>query len=152
MNSDSKKLLVIQVAALGYEFLRAQNVTGMNGLMFKPMETVFPAVTCPVQASFRTATLPGSHGMVANGIFSRDLMKPLFWEQSSALIKGSRIWELFRKKGGKVALLFWQQSLGEDVDFLISPAPVHKHHGGMIQLQQTRRSLQETLQGRWLRI
>ena len=133
MNSDSKKLLVIQVAALGYEFLRAQNVTGMNGLMFKPMETVFPAVTCPVQASFRTATLPGSHGMVANGIFSRDLMKPLFWEQSSALIKGSRIWELFRKKGGKVALLFWQQSLGEDVDFLISPAPVHKHHGGMIQ-------------------
>jgi len=133
MSSNGRKLLVVQVAALGYEFLRAQKATGMNGLTFKPMETVFPAVTCPVQASFRTATLPVSHGMVANGIFSRDLMKPLFWEQSSALIKGARIWESFRKKGGKVALLFWQQSLGEDVDFLISPAPVHKHHGGMIQ-------------------
>jgi predicted AlkP superfamily pyrophosphatase or phosphodiesterase len=30
-------------------------------------------------------------------------------------------------------MLFWQQSLGEEVDVLLSPAPVHKHHGGMIQ-------------------
>jgi predicted AlkP superfamily pyrophosphatase or phosphodiesterase len=32
-----------------------------------------------------------------------------------------------------VGVLFWQQSLGESVDVLISPAPIHKHHGGMIQ-------------------
>ncbi len=133
MISNGKKLLVVQVAALGYEFLRAHDATGMNGLTFRPMETVFPAVTCPVQASFRTAELPGRHGMVANGMYCRDLRKALFWEQSSALVKGPRIWKSFREKGGKVAMLFWQQSLGEDVDFLLSPAPVHKHHGGMIQ-------------------
>jgi len=32
-----------------------------------------------------------------------------------------------------VGLLFWQQSLGEDADVILSPAPIHKHHGGMIQ-------------------
>jgi len=133
MNKHGKKLLVIQAAALGYEFLRTREATGMNGLNFKPVETVFPAVTCPVQASFRTAALPGSHGMVANGLFSREFMRPFFWEQSSSLVKGPRIWESFRAKGGKVAMLFWQQSLGEDMDFLVSPAPIHKHHGGMIQ-------------------
>ena len=133
MNSDRKKLLVIQAAALGYEFLCAQKATGMNGLTFKPLETVFPAVTCTVQGSFRTAALPAGHGMIANGIFFNELMKPLFWEQSSRLVKGPRIWESFRKNGGKVAMLFWQQSLGEEVDFLVSPAPIHKHHGGMVQ-------------------
>jgi len=133
MSSTGKKLLVIQAAALGYEFLRSQKSAAMNGLMFKPLETVFPAVTCPVQASFRTAALPDSHGMVANGVFSRDFMRPFFWEQSSSLVKGPRIWESFKNNGGRVAMLFWQQSLGEDVDCLISPAPIHKHHGGMIQ-------------------
>jgi len=29
-------------------------------------------------------------------------------------------------------MLFWQQSLGEEVDLLLSPWPVHRHHGGMI--------------------
>ena len=29
--------------------------------------------------------------------------------------------------------MFWQQSLGEDADLVLSPAPIHKHHGGMIQ-------------------
>jgi len=27
----------------------------------------------------------------------------------------------------------WQQSLGKDSDLVLSPAPIHKHHGGMIQ-------------------
>ena len=30
-------------------------------------------------------------------------------------------------------MLFWQQSLGEDADLVLSPAPIHKHHGGMIE-------------------
>ncbi|MDZ4198818.1 MAG: alkaline phosphatase family protein, partial [Kiritimatiellia bacterium] len=32
-----------------------------------------------------------------------------------------------------VGLMFWQQSLGESVDLVLSPRPIHKHHGGMIQ-------------------
>lgn len=121
-----KKLLVIQVAGLSREIK-------INGMMFHKIQSVFPAVTCTVQASFRTASLPSEHGMIANGLFFRDLKKPLFWEQSSGLVHGKRIWEDFRRRGKKVAILFWQQSLGDDADIILSPAPIHKHHGGMIQ-------------------
>ena len=129
----AKKLLIIDAAALGYELLKAHRALQWSGLEFKPAQSVFPAVTCSVQASFRTATAPSAHGMVANGRYFRGLHKPMFWEQSADLVAGKRIWSDFRAAGGKVAMLFWQQSLGEEADVLLSPAPVHKHHGGMIQ-------------------
>ena len=128
-----KKLVVIQVAGLGYDFLRHFNKTKGTGLKFKSLESAFPAVTCSVQASFRTATVPAEHGMVANGYWSRMLCKPLFWEQSAKLVKGNRIWEGHRKKNGRAGMMFWQQSLGEEIDLVLSPSPIHKHHGGMIQ-------------------
>lgn len=128
-----QKLLIIQVAALGYDFLCRQNKTEeWQGLKFQPVESVFPAVTCTVQASFRTALPPSGHGMIANGIFLPELNNIKFWNQSAGLVSGERIWNQFRAQGNSVGLFFWQQSLGEKVDMLISPAPVHKHGGGMI--------------------
>ncbi len=130
-----KKLLVVQVAALGYDLLSKehdQSVRWMD-MDFMPIQTVMPAVTCTVQASFRTARQPNQHGMIANGLFQRDLAKAMFWEQSAHLVTGQRIWKAVRDARRKVAMLFWQQSIGEDVDIVLSPAPVHKHHGGMIQ-------------------
>lgn len=128
------KLLVIQVAALGHDFLTARNGSDhIAGLTFNPMDSVFPAVTCTAQATFRTAAPPSAHGMVGNGFFSREFGKPTFWEQAGSLVSGPRIWERFRAAGRTVGQLFWQQSLGTDSDVLLSPAPIHKHHGGMIQ-------------------
>ena len=128
------KLLVIQVAALGYDLLQKHNALDrIEGLTFSPMETVFPAVTCTAQAAFRTRSTVSEHGMAGNGFFHKDLMRPMFWEQSCKLVAGDRIWKSFREKGKTVGMLFWQQSLGEDVDILLSPAPIHKHHGGIIQ-------------------
>ena len=120
------KLLVIQAAGLS----RPPNV---DGLEFRSIGSVFPALTCSVQASFRTACPPSNHGMIANGLFARSLRKPMFWEQSAGLVRGDRIWRDFRRAGRKVGLMFWQQSLGEDVDLIVSPAPIHKHHGGMVE-------------------
>ncbi len=100
---------------------------------FASMQTVFPAVTSVFQASFRTGATPGSHGLVANGLFFKDLQKVLFWEQSASLVEGPRIWDQFRSKGGTVGMMFWQQSMGENVDLVVTPAPIHKHSGGMIQ-------------------
>ena len=127
-----KRLLIVQAAALGYDFCRGDD-SGVGGLELHSAQSVFPAVTCSVQASFRTASLPAAHGVVGNGRFWRDLRKVMFWEQSAALVGGERIWADFRRRGGRVGMLFWQQSLGEDADVLLSPAPIHKHHGGMIQ-------------------
>jgi len=129
----ARKLLIVEAAALGYDLLERRGATEIAGLTFQPAETVFPAVTCTVQASFRTAGLPERHGMVSNGLFHRGLGRPMFWEQSSRLVAGERVWSGLRRRGGRVGMLFWQQSLGEDVDVLLSPAPIHKHHGGMIQ-------------------
>jgi predicted AlkP superfamily pyrophosphatase or phosphodiesterase len=129
-----RKLLVVQVAGLGHEFLvRQAGGAEWGELRWRPAESVFPAVTCPVQASVRTAAAPAVHGMVFNGVWSRALRRPMFWEQSSALVDGPRIWDGLRAAGKRLGLLFWQQSLGEDADVLLSPAPIHKHHGGMIQ-------------------
>ncbi len=126
------KLLIVQAAALGWELVRKSAGGELAGLLFAPADSVLPAVTCTAQASFRTARPPADHGMIANGRCFRDLRKVMFWEQSAGLVAGERIWTDLRRRGGRVAMLFWQQSLGEDVDLLLSPAPIHKHHGGMI--------------------
>jgi predicted AlkP superfamily pyrophosphatase or phosphodiesterase len=121
-----KKLLVVDVAAFGWNLVS-------HLPEFRPAEAVWPAITCTAQASFRTGRLAGDHGVVANGLFFKDLRKVLFWEQSAALVEGARIWESFRARGGKVGLMFWQQSMGEAADLVVTPAPIHKHSGGMIQ-------------------
>ena len=130
--STKKKLLVVEVAALGWDLVR-NHKNAVEPWSFRRAQSVFPAVTCVAQASFRTASSPHSHGMVSNGLFFADLRRVLFWEQSAGLIAGRRFWQAARDAGRRVGLLFWQQSLGESVDMLLSPKPVHKHHGGMIQ-------------------
>ncbi|HHT9109725.1 MAG TPA: nucleotide pyrophosphatase/phosphodiesterase family protein [Candidatus Brocadiaceae bacterium] len=128
-----EKILLVQVAALGYNLFTAKNgAKTFDGLEINPIEGLFPALTCPVQATLRTATLPSLHGIIANGFFVKEFLRPFFWEQSSSLIKAERIWKSFRAKGGKVAEMFIQQSLGSENDIVLSPAPIHKHHGGMI--------------------
>lgn len=127
----TKKILVIQVAALGWDFLQ-KNINKLK-LNWQRAETVEPAVTCTVQASFKTATNACNHGMVANGFFFDEMHKPLFWEQNGNLVEGPRVWDNWQADGKKVGIMFWQQSLSSRPDLLISPAPIHKHHGGMIQ-------------------
>ncbi len=133
---EKRKLLVVDVAALGWNL-----VSHLAG--FRPAQAIFPAVTCPVQASFRTALPTGGHGLVANGLFFPDVRKVLFWEQSSRLVEGPRIWEQFRARGKKVGMMFWQQSLGEAVDLVVSPWPVHKHGGGLMQSCHTQPAVLE---------
>ena len=127
------KILLLQIAALGYNFI--QENLGSHKLLdltIKPLEGLFPAVTCPVQATIRTGCPPAQNGIIGNGFFFKEQWKPLFWEQSSRLIQGGRIWDTFRSCGGKVGQMFIQQSLGPESDLVLSPAPIHKHHGGMI--------------------
>lgn len=126
------KLLILDVAALGYDLLNAHGITQLAGLPTRPLTTVAPAVTCTVQATLRTARSPVQHQMPSNGFYDRTLRQSFFWHQSSELVKGPRIWETFREKGGRIGLYFFQQSLGESVDEIISPAPIHPHGGGLI--------------------
>lgn len=124
------KLLIVQVAGLGAEFAKANKIDNIAGMSLRAGQGMFPGLTCSVQAGFRTGLDVAGHGMPGNGYFDRALRRAYFWEQSSSLIAGDRIWESF---AGKTAMLFWQQSLGETAEFVVSPAPIHKHHGGMIE-------------------
>ena len=127
-----RRILVLQIAALGHAFLEQNGVKDIGGAAFRRARSLFPALTCPVQAMFRTGLPPARNAMFFNGFYEHDLQRPFFWEQSCRLVKGERIWQEYRNSGGKCAMLFWQQSLGEEVDYLLSPAPVHTHGGGMI--------------------
>lgn len=128
------KLVVVIAAALGYDlFEKNARSEFWKSLDTRRVTSLFPALTCPVQATLRTALPVSGHGMVASGFFDRRLRKPFFWEQSSRLYSGPRIWEDFRRGGGKVAQICLQQCPGPESDIFLSPAPVHKHHGGMIQ-------------------
>jgi predicted AlkP superfamily pyrophosphatase or phosphodiesterase len=125
---EERKLLVINVAALGWDLVSEDEEFG-----FRPIKSVFSALTCPVQATFRTGSGVREHGLVANGLFFPELCKVLFWEQAASLIHGQRIWNEFQIGGKTVGMMFWQQSLGEEIELVLSPAPIHKHGGGIIE-------------------
>ena len=128
------KLLVVQIAAFGWDLLQEHaDAFASLGISFRPMRPPFPAVTCTAQAVMRTALPPAETGVVCNGRFDRLTRKTDFWNQSARLVRGPRIWDGARRRGSRIGMLFWQQSLGENIELLLSPAPIHKHHGGMIQ-------------------
>ena len=127
--------MVIQVAALGEELYKicVENDT-LCGMPVYPVKPAFPAVTCTAQAALRTGLESAGHGIVANGWFWPAESKVEFWNQSAHLLPERRIWNLFRQHGGSVGTLFFQQSIGDSsVDINLSPAPIHKHSGGIIQ-------------------
>ena len=126
------KRLTVIAAGLGHGLLERNGMLEVAGLRFDAAPSVFPAVTCVAQASLRTGLSPSEHGVVSNGWWSESLRKPLFWEQSARIVKGERVWSARRAAGGTVGLFFMQQSLGEEADVIVSPAPIHEHGGGML--------------------
>ena len=73
------------------------------------LDTVTPAVTCSVQATFMTGTPPHDHGIVGNGWLFRDQMEVLLWRQSNRLVRGEKIWEAGKKRDRNFtcANMFW---------------------------------------------
>ena len=129
-----KRILSLECAGLGIEVLSCcPEFSQLSGFCFSAMDSVFPAVTCTAQATFRTALSPLQHQVVCNGRYDRKTHKVDFWNQSAGLVQGGRIWDRLRQVGGRAGVLFHQQSLGDSSDLVLSPAPVHRHHGGMIQ-------------------
>ena len=136
--STVHKVVVVNIAglswSLGQDKAAAPAISSLPGA--RPLRPTFPAVTCSVQATFTTGTPPARHGIVGNGFFDRDYLRVNFWEQSDRLVQGRKIWETARSKNRDFtcALLFWQNSIGSSADVILTPAPIHKHDGGMIPI------------------
>jgi predicted AlkP superfamily pyrophosphatase or phosphodiesterase len=95
------------------------------------LDTVTPAVTCSVQASFMTGLVPRAHGIVANGWLFRDQMEILLWRQSNRLVGGEKIWEAGKKRDPAFtcANMFWWYNMASSHDFGATPRPIYKADG-----------------------
>lgn len=95
------------------------------------LATVLPAVTCSVQSTFLTGSMPAEHGVVGNGWFFRDLGEVMFWRQPNSLVAGEKIWDVLRRSypDAKVANVCWWYAMGMDVDTIVTPRPVYHADG-----------------------
>lgn len=95
------------------------------------LEPVLPAVTCPVQATMLTGTMPCDHGIVGNGWYDRELAEIHFWKQSSHLVAGEKVWESARRRDPAItcATLFWWYNMYSTADYSVTPRPIYKADG-----------------------
>ena len=96
-----------------------------------PLRTVFPAVTCTVQASWLTGAPPRDHGAVANGWYFRDLAQVWLWRQSNHLVQGEKVYEIARRRDPSFtcAKMFWWWNMYAGVDWSVTPRPEYHADG-----------------------
>ena len=96
-----------------------------------PLKTITPAVTCSVQATFMTGTLPSSHGCVGNGWYFRDLAEVWLWRQPEQLVAGEKIWDAAKKKDSTFtcAKTFWWYNMYSTADYQVTPRPMYPVDG-----------------------
>src|SRR6185503_16229643 len=124
-----KYSVLIDVVGLEQEHLTAGHIPNIARLAEQGeqarLEPVFPAVTCPVQASILTGKYPQEHGIISNGLYDRDSYTVSFWEQASALVKRERAWDIAKRNGLKTGVLFWQNTMYANSDIVVTPRPIH---------------------------
>jgi len=127
------KLLV--VLAVGLRPKDLQHAPVLRGLgqhgFTAPLDTVFPAVTCSVQATLLTGLLPRDHGAVGNGWYFRDLAQVMFWRQQNQLVRGEKLYEAARARfGTRTSKLFWWWNMyAPAVDWSVTPRPEYHANG-----------------------
>jgi predicted AlkP superfamily pyrophosphatase or phosphodiesterase len=99
-----------------------------------PLRTITPAVTCSVQATFATGTMPRDHGVVGNGWYFRDLAQVMFWKQTNQLVAGEKVWETARRRDASVtcAKMFWWFNMYSSADWSVTPRPIYPADGRKI--------------------
>jgi predicted AlkP superfamily pyrophosphatase or phosphodiesterase len=145
-------LLLCVVGLRPKDLARAPALRTLAGRGFvAPLRTVFPAVTCTVQASFLTGLLPRDHGAVGNGWYFRDLAQVWLWRQSNHLVDGEKLYETAKARmaGTTVAKLFWWWNMYAAVDWSVTPRPEY-HADGLKKpgLYSQPAALASDLQGR----
>lgn len=100
----------------------------------RPLATITPAVTCSVQATLLTGSLPREHGIVANGWYQRDLAEVAFWKQSNHLVQAPKIWDTARARNPSfsTAQLFWWYNMYSSADWSVTPRPMYPADGRKI--------------------
>ncbi|MEM7203771.1 MAG: nucleotide pyrophosphatase/phosphodiesterase family protein [Planctomycetota bacterium] len=127
-----KLVVVIVVGLRGKDLELAPNLRALAGDGFAaPLRTVFPAVTCTVQATWLTGAPPRDHGIVANGWYFRDLAQVWLWRQSNRLVQGEKLYEIARQRDPsfRCAKMFWWWNMYADVAYSVTPRPEYHANG-----------------------
>jgi predicted AlkP superfamily pyrophosphatase or phosphodiesterase len=127
-------LVVLDVAGLTPRLLaHMPQLAGLarDGGWQAELSPVLPAVTCSMQATLLTGSLPSEHGIVGNGWYFRGLGEVLLWRQHNALVGGEKIWDEARRRhpGYTVANVCWWYAMGARVDWTVTPRPVYHADG-----------------------
>ncbi|MEZ5963897.1 MAG: alkaline phosphatase family protein [Planctomycetota bacterium] len=127
------KLLVLDVVGLRLKDLAlAPRIAELAQRGFAaPMRTILPAVTCSVQATWLTGTMPRSHGVVGNGWYFRDLAQVWLWRQANQLVQGSKFYDEARARDPRFtcAKLFWWFNMYANVAYSVTPRPEYHADG-----------------------
>src|SRR5690554_5853253 len=95
------------------------------------VNSMLPAVTCSIQATYLTNVMPDQHGIVANGWYFKKMDEIKFWRQSNKLVQAPKIWEQAKKENPDFtcANLFWWYNMNSTVDYLVTPRPIYRADG-----------------------
>jgi predicted AlkP superfamily pyrophosphatase or phosphodiesterase len=139
-SKKSKYIIVLDVVGLEVSHILSGLLPNISNIAnndyggeYGYLKPVFPAVTSTVQTSVLSGKYPNEHGIISNGIYDRDNYQVMFWEQSSKLVQVERIWDVLKKrnKNIKTAVLFWQNIMFANSDYVITPKPIHLENGGI---------------------
>jgi predicted AlkP superfamily pyrophosphatase or phosphodiesterase len=124
------KTVVINAVGLTQQLL-ARMPNAQKAGRAATIEHVTPAVTCSVQATYLTGTLPREHGIVGNGWYFRDECEVRFWHQSDKLVQRPRIWEIAKARDASFtcANLFWWNAMYSSADVTVTPRPMYPADG-----------------------
>ncbi|HXS60297.1 MAG TPA: alkaline phosphatase family protein [Candidatus Sulfopaludibacter sp.] len=137
INDKSKYIVVLDIVGLDISHVSSgllptiSDLAGIGECGY--LTPVFPSVTSTVQSSVLSEKYPNQHGIISNGLYDRENYQVSFWEQSSKLVKSERIWDILKKKNNdlKTSILFWQNTMFANSEFVITPRPIHLENGQM---------------------
>ena len=127
-----KLIVAIAVGLRPKDLAHAPVLRGLGEHGFAaPLDTIFPAVTCSVQATFLTGLLPRDHGAVGNGWHFRDLEQTWLWRQNNGLVHGEKLYETAKARfSARTAKLFWWWNMyAPCVDWSVTPRPEYHANG-----------------------
>jgi predicted AlkP superfamily pyrophosphatase or phosphodiesterase len=129
-----RRVVVIDVVGLAPRMVGArtpnlQKLAKAGGM--RPLETITPALTCSVQSTLLTGSLPREHGIVGNGWYFRELSEVWFWRQSNQLVAGEKVWEAARRRDASFtcANMFWWYNMYSSADIGVTPRPMYPADG-----------------------
>ncbi len=130
-----RKTVVLNVVGLTPALMQAQHMPRLRQFADQGRWTsigpVIPAVTCPVQATYLTGTLPREHGIVANGWYDTEECQVKFWRQSNQLVQKPKLWDAAKRLDSSFtcANLFWWFNMYSAADFSVTPRPIYTADG-----------------------